>query len=136
MNTKKKVILGIGALAVLITIGVGIAGWKLYYDLKNKDEAKRVINEVSRIYKMPDETPTVATVKDINKLKDQPFFKDAKNGDNLLIFSVAKQALIYREKTNLIINVGPITISATPTPSASPSAAAAATKTPTASSKE
>jgi hypothetical protein len=117
MNTKKKIMLGASALAVLITIGVGLAGWKLYYDLKNKDESKRVITEVGRIYNLPDETPTVATVKDINKLKDQAFFKDAQNGDSLLIFSVTKQALLYREKTNQLINVGPITISASPTPS-------------------
>ena len=130
MNTKKKIMLGASALAVLITIGVGLAGWKLYYDLKNKDESKRVITEVGRIYNLPDETPTVATVKDINKLKDQAFFKDAKNGDRLLIFSVTKQALLYREKTNQLINVGPITISASPTPSA-----AAAAKTPAASPK-
>jgi hypothetical protein len=57
-----------------------------------------------------DETPTLATVTDKTKLKDQPFFKDAENGDQILIFPQAKKAIIYREKENRLINVGPIAI--------------------------
>ena len=57
-----------------------------------------------------DETPTLASVTDKTKLKDQPFFKDAENGDQILIFPQAKKAIIYRESTNKLINVGPIAI--------------------------
>lgn len=58
-----------------------------------------------------DEQPTVATVSDPNKLKDQPFFAGAEKDDKLLIYTNSKKAIIYRPSTNKIINVGPIAIS-------------------------
>jgi hypothetical protein len=56
------------------------------------------------------ETPTVATISDKEKLKDQPFFKMAENGDILFAYTTAMQAILYRPSTNKIINVAPITI--------------------------
>lgn len=55
--------------------------------------------------------PTIADITDKDKLKDQAFFKDAENGDQLLLFSKAKVAMLYRESTNKLINVGPIALS-------------------------
>lgn len=81
--------------------------------LKEQQEAELndIIARVGALYTLPkDEKPSLATVQDINKLKDQPFFSNAQNGDKLLIFSAAKQAIIYRPSTNMIINVGPIAI--------------------------
>ncbi|HEU5121306.1 MAG TPA: hypothetical protein VFT59_00525, partial [Candidatus Saccharimonadales bacterium] len=50
------------------------------------------------------------------KLKDQPFFKNAENGDQLLIYQGAKMAIIYREKDNKLINVGPVAMDAATQP--------------------
>ena len=52
--------------------------------------------------------PTVATVSDINKLRTQPFFTNAKNGERVLIFKNTKKAIIYRPSTNQIIEIAPI----------------------------
>jgi hypothetical protein len=57
---------------------------------------------------LPAEQPTVATVSDITKLKDQAFFNNAKNGDKVLIFKNTKKAIIYRPSTNQIIEIAPI----------------------------
>lgn len=74
------------------------------------DEAKALKAKVSKLMQLPDENPTVATIQDISKLKDQAFFDDAKNGDKVLIFTEAKKAIIYRESENKIINSGPIAV--------------------------
>ena len=75
------------------------------------NRAKEVKAKVAKLISVPaDETPTLATVTDKAKLKDQPFFKDAQNGDQILIFPQAKKAIIYREDENRLINVGPIAI--------------------------
>ena len=55
-----------------------------------------------------DETPTIATIADKDKLKDQPFFSKAENGDKILAFNKAMLAILYRPSVNKIINVAPI----------------------------
>lgn len=38
-------------------------------------------DEVKKLMELPDENPTVATITDIEKLKEQAFFQKGKNGD-------------------------------------------------------
>lgn len=105
-------------MAVLLSL-VGYLLWQ-NYQLKNdpktvKDaqqtKATEVKNKVAKLIDLPgDETPTLASVTDKAKLKDQPFFEDAENGDQIIIFPQAKKAIVYRESTNRLINVGPIAI--------------------------
>ena len=74
-----------------------------------QEEAQRLAADIGKLMLLPnDETPTVATVTDVDKLKDQLFFKNAKNGSKVLIYPNSKLAVIYDPKANLIINIGPI----------------------------
>lgn len=86
------------------------------------EQTKSVVDKVGKLITLPnDETPSLATVQDKSKLKDQPFFKNAVNGDKLLLFIKAKKAILYRESNNKIIEVAPINIqkqAAAPTGSA------------------
>ena len=93
----------------------------VYYYQKNKEARKDpaiaqkqeiddLVAKVKKIMLVPDETPTLATVEDKEKLKDQPFFKDAQNGDKILIFTASKKAIIYRPSDNRVINSGPIAV--------------------------
>lgn len=87
-----------------------------------QEEAKKLATAIGKLMLLPkDEIPTVATITDIDKLKDQPFFKDAANGNKVLIYANSKQAIIYDPKTNLIVNVGPINFSQQETQPAKPS---------------
>jgi hypothetical protein len=61
------------------------------------------------------ETPTVATVSDSAKLKEQAFFELAQNGDKVLIYSKAKKAYLYRPSTNKMVNIAPVNIGDTTT---------------------
>src|SRR5436190_11337001 len=56
-----------------------------------------LVNKVSKLVELPTgQTPTVATVTDINKLKGQAFFMAAHNGDKVLIYTQSKKAILYR----------------------------------------
>lgn len=57
-----------------------------------------------------EETPTIATISDKEKLKGQVFFDAAENGDVLFAYTTAMKAILYRPSTNKIINVAPIAI--------------------------
>lgn len=123
VKRDKKTVVAFVALAVLVVGLLGTAGFfaKQYYDLRanpaqaTQAEREQLVNKVSKLYALPkDEQPIVGEVRDIEKLKDQPFFKNAKNGDKILIYQKAKLAIVYREGENKLINVGPIAIDAAP----------------------
>ncbi len=72
---------------------------------------------MGRLITLPEgEEPTVATITDIEKLKDQTFFQKAKNGDKVIIYTNAKKAILYDPIARKIIDVAPVNIG---TPSAS-----------------
>lgn len=76
-----------------------------------QEEVKRLIDEVGKLIALPSgEEPTVATITDIDKLKDQPFFQNAKNGDKVLIYTQAKKAILYNPAAKKIIDVAPVNI--------------------------
>lgn len=101
-----------------------------------KKDAAETIAAVGRLMLLPaNEEPTVMQVTDVSKLKDQPFFANALNGDKVLIYAKSKKAILYRLTTNKIIDVAPVNIgSTTPTVSPAPSVEPAPTKTATPSS--
>ena len=76
-----------------------------------QEEVQKLITKISKLIELPEgEEPTVATISDISKLKDQAFFASAHNGDKILIYTNAKKAILYDEKANKIIDVAPVNI--------------------------
>jgi len=108
------IILVISAIGGVVT---GVTYFRKYQTLKAnptieaQKETEALVATVGKLMELPtDETPTVATIADKEKLKDQPFFAKAENGDKLLAFTQAMQAILYRPSSNKIINVAPILI--------------------------
>lgn len=98
----------------------------------NKDEMKKLVDEIGKIAKLPQrEEPSIATVTDINKLRDQPVFADSKNGDRVLLYTNAQKVVIYDPVSRKIVNIAPLTagnaqavnntsVSSSATPAAAP----------------
>lgn len=117
---KKKLTYGLLALLVLAGFGTSAYLYGQIQILKNdpktlqeaqKSKVNAIKDKVAKLISVPaEETPILATVDDKEKLKDQPFFKDAQNGDYILMFAQSKKAIIYRESENKLVNVGPIAI--------------------------
>ncbi len=115
-NTNLILLIGLGVVILILGI-VAFYFYNQYQSIKKnpnqvaKAETEALVADVGKLIDLPkDETPTVATVLDKEKLKDQPFFANAQNGDKILIYTKAKKAIIYRPKDNKLINVGPIAI--------------------------
>lgn len=70
------------------------------------DEILQIISPVIHISQ--NETPTIATVADKNKLTSQPFFERAENGDKVLIFRSSNTVVLYRPTLKKVIAVSTI----------------------------
>jgi len=74
-------------------------------------EIQSLLREVGKLVALPtDETPTVATVSEVDKLRDQPFFKNAANGDKIIIYTKNRKAILYRPSEEKIIDFGAVNI--------------------------
>jgi hypothetical protein len=107
------------SIAVVALSASNVYFYKQYSNLKkdpaitSRNELDDLTKKVSKLLSVPtDEQPTLATIEDISKLKDQTFFKESKNGDKLLVYAKAQKAIIYRDSENKLVNVGPVSLSA------------------------
>ena len=112
--TLNVILMGILTLVLAIAAGYFYLEYKKIKEnpqIVTKQETEALVEQANKLIDLPkDETPQVATVLDKEKLKDQPFFANAQNGDKILIYTKAKKAVIIRPKENRLINVGPIAI--------------------------
>lgn len=116
-ETKKfaKIIL-ISIIFVLVAGSLGTAGYfyskyrKAAAGNTAKDEADSYVAKISKFMALPEgEDPTLATVSDREKLKNQPFFTKAENGDKVLIYIKSQKAILFRPSINKIIEVTSLT---------------------------
>jgi len=116
----KRLVISLLVISAIGGMTTGITYFRKYQALKAdptieaQKETEALVATVGKLMELPtDETPTVATIADKEKLKDQPFFAKAENGDKILAFTKAMQAILYRPSANKIINVAPILIDQT-----------------------
>jgi uncharacterized protein HemX len=118
--TPKKVLV----LLLIVVLAAG-AGYFAYKYNQANNEAKRLadpkiaatqqvndlVAQVGKLVELPEgQTPTIATVTDKSKLSSQAFFKNAENGDKVLIYTQSKRAILYRPSTNKVIEIAPLNI--------------------------
>ena len=76
-----------------------------------KEEVRVLTEKVAMLVDVPKgETPTLATVNDPAKLKEQAFFTDAQGGDKVLVFVQAKRAILYRPSTGKVVQVANVSV--------------------------
>lgn len=102
---------------LVITTSMAVHFYLKFIELKKnpqqfaQGEVQKVIAKVSRLIVLPEgETPTMATVTDLEKLKNQPFFSKAQIGDKVFIYASAKKAILYDPVNNKIVEVAPLNI--------------------------
>ena len=115
------------AVLVMFVVGLGILSWQLYTDRKDlrsqvsslqanpqaiiQKQTEQLIQRVGQLMALPTgETPTIANVSDVTQARQQSaFFTNAQNGDKVLMYVKAGEAILYRPNTNKIVLVAPLT---------------------------
>jgi hypothetical protein len=110
--------------AIVIVLVVLMAGAFafLYLDARNQLvrlsdpsgqlEGDALVKEIGKSIELPKESPTLATVSNASRLQSQEFFKEAKDGDKVLIFPKAGRALLYRPATHKVIEYSKVNLNA------------------------
>ena len=111
-NLGKKIALGSFAVVFIALLAATFYFYNQWKQIKTdpqvaaQRETTAITEKISRFMDLPaGESPTLATVTSVEKLKDQPFFAHAQNGDKALVYSSAGRAILYRPSTNRIIEV-------------------------------
>lgn len=103
---KRRLLLVGIAVAVIM---LGILVWQVFSPKDAATVKREVVAKVAKLYNLPtDEEPRHAVIADADQTSKEPFFKDAKNGDQLLVYPQAGFAVLYRESENKIINTGKV----------------------------
>jgi hypothetical protein len=117
MNLIQKNVMALLVVVALASAGSGYYFYSQYQTIKSNPQAVTekdnavLVAKLGQLIALPtNEQPTIATVADPSKLKDQPFFANAKTGDRVFIYTNAKKAILYDEVANKIIEVAPINI--------------------------
>lgn len=136
---KRKKIATLVIVLIIILLGAALVR-KFYMSPKlgenqlTPKEIKSLVTKVSKLINVPDEEPVIATIIKADELiAEQKFYAGSKDGDYLLVFPKNQKAIIYRERENRLINVGPIIVDqpATTTKPAASTPAPTATSTAT-----
>jgi len=93
-------------------------------------EAQELVDAVGNHIMLPeDEFPAISTVTDIDKIKDQKVFEQAKSGDKILVYINKRNIIVYRPGEDKIVAVGTLFYdqlpeeTPTPAPTATPTLA-------------
>lgn len=117
-ENNSKIFLVVLAVLVLVFGGTTVYFYRQTSKLKQdpqkaaQESTQELVGKISKLIVLPEgETPTVATVTDPEKLRqEQPFFAKASMGDKVLIYTGARKAYMYNPTTNKIIEVAPVNI--------------------------
>ena len=106
----------VATLSILFIVAAGAAVY-FYVQLqqnpqtRTQAEADRVVARVGNLIVLPEgEQPTVATVSDLQSLKDQAFFANAQIGYKVLIYANARKAILYDPGRNKVVEIAPLNI--------------------------
>lgn len=117
MSAPRRLKPSVIVFSLLLCLFAGAAGY-FYYKYKQairtvdtKEEIAQLVETIGAVMELPsDETPTLATVTDREKLTDQPFFRKSENGDKVLIYTNAGRAILYRPSLGKIVDVTAINV--------------------------
>lgn len=113
MGLKIKKI-GTGPLLLIIAAVLSVAAsvvltysYHTNPDVTASKRARQLSERAQKHLDLPiNEVPALVEVTNVSKLKSQPFFATAQNGDVVLLYKSTHQVVIYRETGDVIIASG------------------------------
>lgn len=102
---------------LVVAIASNIFLYVKYRQAQNNNpeiQTNRIVKEIRQMTTLPDETPSVVTVVDKDKLSNPALAKGAENGDKILMFPNEGKVIVYRPSTHKLINIFNLSTTAQP----------------------
>ncbi|MEI6649804.1 MAG: hypothetical protein WCL23_00020 [Candidatus Moraniibacteriota bacterium] len=114
-NTTVLVLWIVVSVLLLSSVGAALYFYRAYREASEvkpvASEIEELVSRIDAVMELPKgETPTLATVTDKTRLSGQEFFKNAENGDKVLIYESSGKAIVYRPSTGRIMNVAAVNV--------------------------
>lgn len=130
--TKNRLLIAGVVILILVLLGTMVSLFQQRHALqqqlakqgggsaKSATDVEALVREVGQYIQLPvGEKPTVITVSDVEKARQQSsFFAKAENGDKVLLYNQSKQAILYRPSTKKLIQVAPLSSDGNTAPNA------------------
>lgn len=121
-NTNKTLVISFVSIAIISSLGISIYGYITTSRPKAKPEVKAekqenpaakqqkdMLQTAAKQIELPtNEQPIIATITSKELLSNQDFFRDALDGDKILMFPVNKKAYLYRPSTKQVLVEAPL----------------------------
>lgn len=110
MRSSAKILIVVGS---TLLVGGGFflfRGHAQQEVLRRENEA--LLAAIGKLVLLPQETPVIATVVDLDKLKGQAFFAKAQRGDKVLIYTREHKAILYNPTEGRVVEFAPFGIGA------------------------
>ena len=105
-------VIGVLLILLICAVGAGIYFFReaaVTPEARTRVELEKTVSLVGRLMVLPEgEIPTIATVSDPEKLQGQAFFAHAQKGDVVLVYALAKKAILYSPTLNKILEIAPV----------------------------
>ena len=100
------ILLAVSLLLALLAAGYFAYGAYFAPEALKRREVARWVERIGASVELPrGEAPTVATVTNRSKLEGQEFFRDAEEGDVVLVYPHSGRAYLYRPSTDKLIGM-------------------------------
>lgn len=86
----------------------GYFAYRAYFtpEALSRREVEKWIDIIGSWVELPrDERPTLATVTNRSRIDDQPFLEGAENGDKILLYPRAGEAVLFRPSTGRVLGI-------------------------------
>lgn len=121
MNKKRFFLLAFPWILFVVFFGASLFFWnqslkkEANSEMTKKNKFSDTVMKVSKIFLLPaNEIPQITEIDDLSTLDTNPFFAHAEIKDEVLIYLKAKEAILYRPSTNMVIEVATLNDSPIP----------------------
>lgn len=95
----------VGAVFITLAAAGGFFYIKYQEVLNAPTPTQKLVDTLSPVIELPQESPDLLTIADASKLSNQALASYTRNGDQLLVFNQAKKIIVYRPSVQKVITI-------------------------------